>query len=270
MGNGEVERALTLASRDLRTAGITNPTPEQLQAALTGGTVTNGQGESTTMDGVLTLRSEGMGWGQIAHTIGVSPAQSERGAEKSRGAGAFASSGEGRHAAHALSASSERNQVSPQGTQATAISSSSAVANASTGDRGGDTRQARDGSTARSSDLARIDTRVNNRIGDSHGDRGQALKAKDRNDARSVASIGGGPGHGKGHSNNASAAGGVSSESAFGGSSGHSGPGSSKAKSGPGSHGSNPDHGMGGSSFSASASGTTAAGGGGPGGGKGK
>jgi hypothetical protein len=288
MGNGEVERAMTLASRDLRTAGITNPTPEQLHTALMGGTVTNARGETTSMDGVLALRSEGMGWGQVAHTIGVSPAQSERGAQNSqRAAGSFASIGEGRRterSTHALSASSDRNQLSPQGTQATAISSSSAVANASLGDRDRDTRQARNGrSTERSSDVARIGARVNSRAGHSHGDRGHSLQqAKDHNDARSVASIGSGPGHGKGHSN-ASAAGAVSSESAISGP-GHSNPGNrshaSKAKGGPGSQGSGTDHGglhgpggTGGGSFSASASGTASAGGdvgGGHGGGKGK
>ncbi|HET9403821.1 MAG TPA: hypothetical protein VFO57_04505 [Burkholderiales bacterium] len=83
MGNGEVERAMTLASRDLAAAGIDNPTPQQTEAALMGGTVTNAQGQSTDMQGVLQLRSQGMGWGQIANTIGVHPSQSERGAVNS-------------------------------------------------------------------------------------------------------------------------------------------------------------------------------------------
>ncbi|HSN39368.1 MAG TPA: hypothetical protein VLT92_04175 [Burkholderiales bacterium] len=75
-----MKRATTLANRELAAAGITNPTQAQIDAAMTGGTVTNAQGETTTMPGVLKLRSEGMGWGQIAHTIGVHPAQSEVGA----------------------------------------------------------------------------------------------------------------------------------------------------------------------------------------------
>lgn len=288
MGNGEVERAMTLASRDLRDAGITNPTPEQFQTALMGGTVTNAQGQTTSMDGVLTLRSQGMGWGQVAQTIGVHPSQSEQGAANSRrggsnSAGSFAS----RHSersAHALSASSERNQLSHEGTQATAISSSSAIANASIGDRDRDARQARDSrSTDRSSDLARIDTRINSRIGDSPGDRGHSLQTKDRNDARSVASIGGGDrmGRDKSHSN-ASAAGAVSTESAFNGPA-QAGPGnrshaSTNAKSGLGTGGSNRDHGLHGpsgstdGSFSASAGGELGGGGTGKGhgGGKGK
>ena len=77
---GQRDRALTLANRDLAAAGITSPTSQQTQAALTGGSVTNAQGETTEMQGVLRLRNEGMGWGQIAHTIGVHPAQSEQGA----------------------------------------------------------------------------------------------------------------------------------------------------------------------------------------------
>jgi len=80
---GQRDRALTLANRDLAAAGITNPTQQQTQAALTGGTVTNGQGQTTEMQGVLTLREQGLGWGQVAHTIGVHPSQSERGASQS-------------------------------------------------------------------------------------------------------------------------------------------------------------------------------------------
>jgi hypothetical protein len=83
MGKGEVDRALTLANRDLASAGITDPMPQQTEAALMGGTVTNAQGESTELAGVLQLRNQGMGWGRIAHTIGVHPAQSEQGAVRS-------------------------------------------------------------------------------------------------------------------------------------------------------------------------------------------
>jgi hypothetical protein len=83
MGKGEVDRALTLANRDLASAGITDPTPQQTEAALMGGTVTNAQGQSTELAGVLQLRNQGMGWGRIAHTIGVHPAQSEQGAVRS-------------------------------------------------------------------------------------------------------------------------------------------------------------------------------------------
>ena len=72
MGYGNVTRALDLASRQLAAAGITNPTPEQLRAAMMGGTISTPKGD-VTLQGVLQLRSQGMGWGQIAHTVGVHP-----------------------------------------------------------------------------------------------------------------------------------------------------------------------------------------------------
>lgn len=71
MGWGNVRHALTLAQRELAVHGITNPTPAELQAALTGGSITTATGGTATLAGNLTLRSEGMGWGKIAHTLGV-------------------------------------------------------------------------------------------------------------------------------------------------------------------------------------------------------
>jgi hypothetical protein len=70
MGYANVTRALNLAGKQLAAGGIKNPTPQELQAALNGGTVKTAQG-SSTLQGVLKLRSEGMGWGQIARTVGV-------------------------------------------------------------------------------------------------------------------------------------------------------------------------------------------------------
>lgn len=72
MGYGNITRAMTLATRQLAAAGITDPTPQQLQAALMGGSVTTPAG-TAEMKGVLQLRSSGMGWGKIAHTVGVAP-----------------------------------------------------------------------------------------------------------------------------------------------------------------------------------------------------
>ena len=72
MGYGNVTRSLDLASRQLAAVGITEPTPLEISAALNGGTVTTPGGD-VTLKGVLQLRSEGMGWGQIAHAIGVHP-----------------------------------------------------------------------------------------------------------------------------------------------------------------------------------------------------
>lgn len=76
MGYGNISRALDFASKELAVAGISNPTAEQLQAALMGGSVINHQGQLMNMQGVLQLRSDGMGWGQIAHHLNISPAAS--------------------------------------------------------------------------------------------------------------------------------------------------------------------------------------------------
>lgn len=71
MGWGNVRHALTLAQRELAAQGITDPTPAELQAALTGGSITTATGDAVTLSGTLSLRSQGMGWGQIAKTTGV-------------------------------------------------------------------------------------------------------------------------------------------------------------------------------------------------------
>lgn len=72
MGYGNIYLALSLAKQQLAAQGITNPTPQQLQLALMGGTVISGNPPQTqTVQGVLQLRSQGMGWGQIANNYGV-------------------------------------------------------------------------------------------------------------------------------------------------------------------------------------------------------
>ena len=77
MGFGNVYISLALAKQQLSTLGITQPTPQQLQAALTGGTITQTTGTGATaattttdLQGVLTMRSQNMGWGQIAQKLG--------------------------------------------------------------------------------------------------------------------------------------------------------------------------------------------------------
>ena len=70
MGYGNVYTSLALAKQQLAGLGITDPSAQQIQAALAGGTVTGANGQSTTLTGVLALRSQGMGWGQIAQTLG--------------------------------------------------------------------------------------------------------------------------------------------------------------------------------------------------------
>ena len=65
---------LALAKQQLGQLGISQPTPQQLQAALTGGPVTTVTGTTATttqLQGVLTMRSQGMGWGQIAQKLGT-------------------------------------------------------------------------------------------------------------------------------------------------------------------------------------------------------
>ena len=56
LGYGNINIALGLAKTSLAQQGITNPTPTQL---------------ATALGGVLGQRSEGMGWGQIAKSMGV-------------------------------------------------------------------------------------------------------------------------------------------------------------------------------------------------------
>ena len=71
MGWGNAFIALALAQDSLTRAGILKPTAEQLQAALLGGDVTLADGTSVTLKGVLQMRADGIGWGQIAHASGT-------------------------------------------------------------------------------------------------------------------------------------------------------------------------------------------------------
>lgn len=66
MGYGNVNITLKLTEYELSQVGITQPTALELEAALLGGSITTPDGQVVDMQGVLTLRSEGMGWGQIA------------------------------------------------------------------------------------------------------------------------------------------------------------------------------------------------------------
>jgi hypothetical protein len=71
MGYGNVYISLALAKQQLAAVGITQPTAQQLQAALNGGTVTTSTGQTVTLTGVLQMRAQGMGWGQIAQSLGT-------------------------------------------------------------------------------------------------------------------------------------------------------------------------------------------------------
>ena len=70
MGFGNVNIALTLAKATLAEQGITRPTPQQIEAALNGGTITNRAGKQVQLTGILTQRASGMGWGKIAQANG--------------------------------------------------------------------------------------------------------------------------------------------------------------------------------------------------------
>ena len=70
MGYGNVRITLRLAQAQLNQMGITEPTPEQLSAVLLGGGI-NG----TQVDGILAMRADGMGWGQIAQKYGMTVGQ---------------------------------------------------------------------------------------------------------------------------------------------------------------------------------------------------
>lgn len=78
MGYGNAYVVLSLARAQLAGYGITEPTPEQLKAALTGGSLTiSGVGpdgsvntRTVVLEGILTQRAAGMGWGEIAKANG--------------------------------------------------------------------------------------------------------------------------------------------------------------------------------------------------------
>jgi hypothetical protein len=70
MGWGNLDNSLALAEASLAEHGIHKPTPDQIKAALNGGTITTKSGQTVKLDGVLKLRASGMGWGEIAHKLG--------------------------------------------------------------------------------------------------------------------------------------------------------------------------------------------------------
>ena len=70
LGLGNVFISLALAQESLKQAGIAKPTPDQLNAALNGGTVVV-DGKAIELTGVLAQRAAGAGWGRIAQSLGV-------------------------------------------------------------------------------------------------------------------------------------------------------------------------------------------------------
>jgi len=70
MGYGNVKISLALAQQSLNQEGITQPTSQQLYTALAGGEMVPGDSTSMTT-GILQMRAQGMGWGQIAQKYNV-------------------------------------------------------------------------------------------------------------------------------------------------------------------------------------------------------
>lgn len=70
MGYGNISISLALARYQLAQQGITNPTPAQLQTAMMGGTIT-ANGKTVDYQGILQMRADGTGWGEIAHALGT-------------------------------------------------------------------------------------------------------------------------------------------------------------------------------------------------------
>lgn len=71
MGFSSVNVSLLLAMHALAAIGIESPSPQQIRAALNGGVArTREDGATELLPGVLKLRSEGHGWGEIATTVG--------------------------------------------------------------------------------------------------------------------------------------------------------------------------------------------------------
>jgi len=70
MGYGNVFATLALAQESLAAIGITEPTAEELAVALQGGEIVI-DGTVNEFDGVLTMRESGMGWGEIANSLGL-------------------------------------------------------------------------------------------------------------------------------------------------------------------------------------------------------
>jgi hypothetical protein len=70
LGYGNVNIVLALAQDELAKMGITDPTAAEIEAALNGGTVMLADGSTQDLQGILALRAQGQGWGQIAQTLG--------------------------------------------------------------------------------------------------------------------------------------------------------------------------------------------------------
>jgi len=97
MGWGEVDISLALAQQRLNQYGITQPDSTQLSTALMGGEIVPGD-PTTATTGILQMRADGMGWGQIAHQYNLNLGKVMSGIKsvnKNIAAGTTASTGKG-------------------------------------------------------------------------------------------------------------------------------------------------------------------------------
>lgn len=95
MGNGNVFISTALARQQLANHGITDPTPQELQAALTGGTIKPAGPDAAPVElkGILVQRADGMGWGSIAKASGMNLGQIISGMRSSKPATLSSGSG---------------------------------------------------------------------------------------------------------------------------------------------------------------------------------
>ncbi len=93
MGNGNINIALAIAEKSLE--GVKDPTNADLYAALMGGEVKTTSG-TVKLEGVLQMRADGMGWGQIANELGFKLGEVMR-AGKAESAGQAAQRGDSKH-----------------------------------------------------------------------------------------------------------------------------------------------------------------------------
>lgn len=69
MGWGNVDIALALAEADLKAKNVSAPKPEHVKFALMGGSLMTPTG-NVDFDGILKMRADGRGWGEIAKSLG--------------------------------------------------------------------------------------------------------------------------------------------------------------------------------------------------------
>lgn len=141
LGYGEAYIALALAAQELRQAGVTScATPQQWQSALLGGPLSTTTSSTTVassvtptqLPGILTLRSQGQGWGQIAQEANVQLGQivSNSGVAMNSNANSNTNlNNENSNAAGAPTGypSSQMNQGRPAGTESTSTGSTNAT-----------------------------------------------------------------------------------------------------------------------------------------------